>query len=169
MPIRAIAYTSEALPGFDLVAVEKLAQTAAAFNMHAGVTGLLLFDGARFLQYLEGPEDGIAVVFSRILNSQRHTNLVELGRASAGRRFFPYWSMRMLPAPPEELQLSAKTGAASWCGRRLNRVPAASAWSTSPRWRHRTSRWLAEALKVVSGDETGPAYDPAPWTPTPRP
>lgn len=104
MPIRAIAYTSEALPGFDLVAAEELAHTAAAFNMHAGVTGLLLFDGARFLQYLEGPEDGVAVVFSRILNSQRHTNLVELGRASAGRRFFPYWSMRMLPAAPEELR-----------------------------------------------------------------
>lgn len=104
MPIQAIVYTSEAVPGFGLDAADDLARRAADFNMHAGVTGLLLFDGARFLQYLEGPEDGIAVVYSRVQNSQRHTGMVELGRARTGRRHFPYWAMRMLPSEPAELR-----------------------------------------------------------------
>lgn len=103
MPIQAIAYTSMAIPGFDLVAADDLARIAGEFNLQAGVTGLLLFDGARFLQYLEGPEDGLAVVYSRVQNSQRHTGIVELGRARTGRRHFPYWAMRMLPSEPAEL------------------------------------------------------------------
>lgn len=107
MPIHAIAYTSEAVPGFDLYAADDLARGAAEFNMQAGVTGLLLFDGARFLQYLEGPEDGIAVAYSRVQNSKRHTRIVELGKAHTGRRHFPYWAMRMLPSEPVELSAAA--------------------------------------------------------------
>jgi len=107
MPIHAIAYTSEAVPGFDLFAADELARRAAEFNMQAGVTGLLLFDGACFLQYLEGPEDGITVAYSRVQNSQRHTGMVELGRARTGRRHFPYWAMRMLPSEPTELRGAA--------------------------------------------------------------
>ncbi|PKH70330.1 F420H(2):quinone oxidoreductase [Stenotrophomonas sp. Betaine-02u-21] len=104
MPIQAIAYTSEAVPGLGLDAVDDLTRKAAEFNKQAGVTGLLLFDGARFLQYLEGPEDGIAVVYSRVQNSRSHTGMVELGRARTGHRHFPYWAMRMLPSEPAELR-----------------------------------------------------------------
>lgn len=104
MPIQAIAYTSEAVPGFGLNEADDLGRRAAEFNMRAGVTGLLLFDGARFLQYLEGPEDGIAVVYSRVKNSRCHTGMMELGRARTGRRHFPYWAMRMLISEPAELR-----------------------------------------------------------------
>lgn len=104
MPIQAIAYTSEAVPGLGLDTVDDLARKAAEFNKQAGVTGLLLFDGARFLQYLEGPEDGITEVYSRVQNSRSHTGMVELGRARTGRRHFPYWAMRMLPSEPAGLR-----------------------------------------------------------------
>ena len=42
--------------------VDDLARAAARFNFEAGVTGVLLYDGHRFLQYIEGPEDSINVV-----------------------------------------------------------------------------------------------------------
>jgi len=103
MPIHAIAYTSDAIPGFGLDAADDLARAAAEFNLQAGVTGLLLFDGAHFLQYLEGPEDGIAVVYSRVVNARSHVEVIELGRARTERRYFPYWAMRMLPSEPSEL------------------------------------------------------------------
>jgi len=104
MPIRAIAYVSEAAGGLGIDAMDDKVREGATFNISAGVTGVLLFDGARFLQYLEGPEDGLAVAYSRILNATSHSHLVELGRARTGHRNFPYWSMRLLPVEPHELQ-----------------------------------------------------------------
>ena len=108
MPIRAIAYMSQAANGLSLDAINDLVDGAAIFNASAGVTGMLLFDGFRFMQYIEGPEDGVSVVYSRILNSKSHTDLVELGRGRAGRRNFPYWAMRLLPSEPDELKFVAR-------------------------------------------------------------
>jgi len=104
MPLRAIAYSSEVLPGLPHDRIEALTHDAAEFNLIAGVTGLLVFDGARFLQYFEGPDDGVTAAYSRITASSSHMNLVELGRALIGRRLFPYWSMRMLQADPQQLR-----------------------------------------------------------------
>ncbi|MFB3130618.1 MAG: BLUF domain-containing protein, partial [Lysobacteraceae bacterium] len=60
MPIRAVAYVSEAGPavagdpfGLGSGKLDDLVDDAARFNRSAGVTGVLLFDGSRFLQYME--------------------------------------------------------------------------------------------------------------------
>ncbi len=71
---------------------------AARFNKVAGVTGVLLHDGTRFVQYFEGPEDGVASVYERVLQSASHTDVVELARGRVSTRQFPYWSMHQLPA-----------------------------------------------------------------------
>jgi len=107
MPIRAIAYVSEAAHGLGIDAVDDRIREAGAFNISAGVTGVLLFDGSRFLQYVEGPEDGLAVAYSRITNAASHSRIVELGRTRTGCRNFPYWSMRLLHVEPGELQAVA--------------------------------------------------------------
>ncbi|MCU1197733.1 blue light sensor protein [Stenotrophomonas maltophilia] len=67
MPLRAIAYASEAIPGLSMDHVDDLA-----------------------------PEDSINVVYSRILSARSHCELIELGRGRVSGRFFPYWSMRLL-------------------------------------------------------------------------
>lgn len=103
MPIQAIAYSSVAVGGFDVTAAEALAINASVFNKQAGVTGVLLFDGARFLQYIEGPEDGLSVVYSRIVNARSHSNLIELGRGRSSRRNFHYWSMRLVTVDRTQL------------------------------------------------------------------
>lgn len=95
MPIRAVAYVSEA-PNIDSRKVDQIVVDAAAFNLRAGVTGVLLFDGARFLQYIEGPEDGLAVALQRVYGSKSHENLIELNRGRVGRRQFPFWSMHCI-------------------------------------------------------------------------
>jgi hypothetical protein len=111
----AFAYASQAIDGLPADKIEKLANDAASFNALAGVTGLLLFDGCRFLQYLEGPDDGIAAVYPRIHFSQSHSDIVELARGRVSRRRFPYWSMRWIPvdgAALREATLSDWTGLA---------------------------------------------------------
>lgn len=89
MPLRAVAYASEATSGLSMDHVDDLARAAARFNFEAGVTGVLLYDGLRFLQYIEGPEDSINVVYSRILSARSHCEVIELGRGRVSGRFFP--------------------------------------------------------------------------------
>ncbi|MBK0026258.1 BLUF domain-containing protein [Stenotrophomonas sp. S48] len=116
MPLRAIAYASEAVPGLSIDDVDDLTRAAARFNLEAGVTGVLLHDGSRFLQYIEGPDDSINVVYDRIISARSHHELVELGRAHISARFFPYWSMRWLPAQPTDIRIISR---GDWSG--LNR------------------------------------------------
>jgi len=111
MPIRAVAYISEAGPavagdplGLRSGKLDDLVDDAARFNRNAGVTGVLLFDGARFLQYMEGP---------RVLGATSHTGLIELQRGRVGNRRLPFWPMRWLPTQPEQLKSLAR---ADWSG-----------------------------------------------------
>ncbi|MDJ1625364.1 MULTISPECIES: BLUF domain-containing protein [Stenotrophomonas maltophilia group] len=108
MPLRAIAYASEAIPGLSMDHVDDLGRAAAGFNFEAGVTGVLLYDGLRFLQYIEGPEDSINVVYSRILSARSHRELIELGRGRVSGRFFPDWSMRLLWVEASEIRSVAR-------------------------------------------------------------
>ncbi|MCO7500309.1 BLUF domain-containing protein [Stenotrophomonas maltophilia] len=114
MPIRAVVYVSGAAEGIagDKLGLsngklDQIVDDAARFNRNAGVTGVLLFDGERFLQYMEGPEDGLAVAYSRVLGATSHNGIVELQRGRVGQRRLPFWPMKWLPVEPEELKRAA--------------------------------------------------------------
>ncbi|HEL3816632.1 TPA: BLUF domain-containing protein [Stenotrophomonas maltophilia] len=106
MPNRAIVYVSEAVSGFTSERLKALMEDAARFNRSAGVTGVLLFDGRHFLQYMEGPADGLDVAFSRVSGAGSHTDLMELARGRVGQRRLPF-PMRCLPVSADELRMIA--------------------------------------------------------------
>lgn len=115
MPIRAVVYVSAAGEGIagDKLGLssgklDQIVDDAAWFNRTAGVTGVLLFDGERFLQYLEGPEDGLSVAYSRVLGASSHNGIVELQRGRVGQRRLPFWPMKWLPVEPSELKRLAR-------------------------------------------------------------
>ncbi|GGB15724.1 hypothetical protein GCM10011380_01470 [Sphingomonas metalli] len=62
-------------------------------NVRDGVTGLLLYDGRRFLQVLEGEEADVVRVFDRISRDPRHRAIVILSRRTIEAREFGDWSM----------------------------------------------------------------------------
>jgi hypothetical protein len=62
-------------------------------NMAAGVTGLLVSGGRRFLQVLEGPEEAVSATFSRIKADRRHFAIVPLSMKHVEAREFGNWSM----------------------------------------------------------------------------
>lgn len=113
MPLRAIAYTSELSPDRSIEDVDALTREAADHNQSAGITGVLLFDGSRFLQYLEGPDDALDTAYARICAATSHHSMMELGRSRIGRRHFPYWTMRLLPAEPQALRAAIRN---DWTG-----------------------------------------------------
>lgn len=93
MPLRAIAYISHARPELSSAELDLLLADATAFNRMAGVTGVLMFDGERFLQYLEGPRDGLESVYARVVNASRHHGVHLLASGKVGSRWFPRWTM----------------------------------------------------------------------------
>jgi len=127
MALQAIAYVSDALSGLSIDKVDDLSRAAAAQNKTAGVTGILLYDGKRFLQYIEGPEDGTSLVYSRILNAGSHLNVIELARGSVSERRFPYWAMRWIPVDEAQLEVAAFS---DWTG--LSRATDRFSVATKP-------------------------------------
>jgi hypothetical protein len=62
-------------------------------NARARVTGLLFFDGKRFLQALEGEEGAVDDTFARIQRDDRHHALVVLSSRTVDTREFGEWAM----------------------------------------------------------------------------
>lgn len=93
MPLCAVAYVSEVVDAVRSADLDPILRDAVGFNKVAGVTGVLVFDGQRFLQYFEGPGDGVDSVYQRVLNARTHHNVRELARGRIGTRQFPCWTM----------------------------------------------------------------------------
>lgn len=104
MPVLAMAFLSKAVQPWDPAHLDAIVDEAAAFHRDVGVTGVLLFDGIHFLQYLEGPTAGLDVAFARVQRSPHHLGVQELGRGRPGGRLLPDWPMRWLLADPTQLR-----------------------------------------------------------------
>lgn len=103
MPNRAVVFVSEAASDLTTAQLSRIMADAERFNRRAGVTGVTLFDGSRFLSYMEGPQDGLDVAFSRATGATSHSNLIEIARGRVGQRRLPFWPMRCIPLAPTEL------------------------------------------------------------------
>jgi hypothetical protein len=100
----AVAYVSSATRRFTPEELDALLLDARAFNAIAGVSGALLHQDGSFFQYFEGPDAGVAEVYSRIKRSRRHRGLNELVAAPVSQRHFSTWSMGFAEPVASELQ-----------------------------------------------------------------
>ena len=88
------AYHSTLADGHDATCVGAIIKTARAFNASHGITGVLLFDGERFCQYIEGAPATLDALVERIRQDPRHQGVTTLMHEplAQGRRY-PNWSM----------------------------------------------------------------------------
>lgn len=86
--LTTLIYRSQLTPSDDVLPLDTLVETAKRNNTALGVTGMLLFDGAHFLQVLEGEEETLDALFSKISRDVRHQHVVEMMRDYAPRRRF---------------------------------------------------------------------------------
>ena len=80
-------------------AVQALLEHAREKNTRMHVTGLLCYDGQRFLQIIEGESDVILDLFHQIQNDPRHTNIHILHDGEVDKRAFDDWKMAYEPVP----------------------------------------------------------------------
>lgn len=87
-----ILYISTVSPT-EAVDLQSILAVARRNNQAEGITGLLMFNGKRFLQVLEGPAASVEQTFARIQRDARHRAHVVLSRKAVDRREFGDWSM----------------------------------------------------------------------------
>ena len=92
-----LVYCSRAAPGVGDAGVDSILRTARRWNPEHGITGLLVFGGGIFFQWLEGPRDNIGVLMAKLKADTRHEGIVTLGESEELReRLFPDWDMELV-------------------------------------------------------------------------
>jgi len=87
-PLASLVYQSQAVSPMSEPDLQRLITSSQARNRKEGVTGLLIYDQGRFVQWLEGPTAGLGRVWQSISGDPRHTDVAVLGQSTAPVRFF---------------------------------------------------------------------------------
>jgi len=93
MALTQLIYASIAKKPFTEEALKELVATSRANNGRLGITGLLLYKNASFLQVIEGEEGKAVRLFEKIRQDKRHDGIVMLARRPVSVRSFPDLAM----------------------------------------------------------------------------
>jgi hypothetical protein len=88
-----ILYVSTLAPEAPLSVVANIAVKARQANADRDITGLLIFDGMRFCQQLEGNQKQVLALLERIRQDTRHTHLQILHHGELAQRRFRRFSL----------------------------------------------------------------------------
>ena len=96
MQYKRLAYTSLAALDLTVEQLFDIGQTARDLNGLDGITGLLLFNGTNFLQWVEGAPQAIDDLMERLRRDPRHSGVEIRETEMADERLFPDWSMKLV-------------------------------------------------------------------------
>ncbi len=99
-----IVYTSTASKEFGRPELLDMLQGSVRRNKQSGITGLLLYKDGCFMQVLEGEEEPVIALFSKISRDPRHHHVIPLLRERIEERKFSHSAMSFHDLHSEELQ-----------------------------------------------------------------
>lgn len=106
-----LVYISSVHPVGSAADMDAILKVSRRNNRRDAISGLLYFDGTRFLQVLEGPESAVEAAYARIRADDRHRGTVVMLRRPIDQREFGAWAMAHRTADVDAdtflLQLSA--------------------------------------------------------------
>lgn len=88
-----LMYVSSAVSPFSNEDLLELLEKARTKNDRLGITGMLLYKNADFMQALEGEEEQVLALADTISKDRRHTDVRVLLKAPAKNRESPDWTM----------------------------------------------------------------------------
>lgn len=108
--MKRLYYTSHLTDGTTQADIEDILRVSRKNNSADGITGMLIMDDSRILQFLEGPEDKVEACYQRICRDRRHQAVDFTSRSDAEMRVFTNWSMglRHVRDLPNELAGSVR-------------------------------------------------------------
>jgi Sensors of blue-light using FAD len=87
-------YTSVLAPAADVRSIADIVRRSRSRNRAHGISGILVFDGEHFCQYLEGECEEVLRLMGRIETDPRHAQLAIVHQGFGGeQRRFPKWDM----------------------------------------------------------------------------
>ena len=96
-------YVSTQAPDARPGSVAEIVRNARIANAANDITGLLIFDGMRYSQQIEGPQKAVLTLMERIRVDPRHVNVEILHHASLAKRRFRTFSMGYTAADDPDL------------------------------------------------------------------
>jgi Sensors of blue-light using FAD len=88
LPLSSLVYESRAVAPLSDAELQRLLHAAQARNRGEGVTGLLIYDQGRFLQWLEGPTEALERVWGSVRQDPRHTEVTMVKQCTTPVRVF---------------------------------------------------------------------------------
>ncbi len=101
-PLATLCYQSRAKRQPSSDELTELVREARERNRQFGVTGMLVHQGGRFFQWLEGPGTALEGLWSSIKFDERHCDIELLGEGVTPTRLFSEWDLRFLHRPEGE-------------------------------------------------------------------
>lgn len=87
-PLHEMLYVSTMAPAAPISIVADIAPKARVANHASEITGLLIFDGMRFCQQIEGRPGEVLALMDRIGNDPRHTDIEIIHQGPLAERRF---------------------------------------------------------------------------------
>jgi transposase len=100
-----LVYISTPRGPVTVAALQQILSVSRRNNARDGITGLLFFDGTRFLQALEGEPAAVETAFERIRADPRHKGVVTLSKREVEEREFGQWAMASRTAVEGESEM----------------------------------------------------------------
>lgn len=91
--LRRMAWSSLPSASLSVVHLGGIIAPSRRNNERNHISGRLLFTGAHFLGVLEGDERDLGKLWLRMARDERHRDLIRIGDALCGKRWFPEWMM----------------------------------------------------------------------------
>lgn len=88
-----VMYVSTMAPDLPLSVVGEIAAHARLSNAALDITGVLIFDGARFCQQIEGYQKDVVALMELIYQDSRHCNVEMFHHGPLAERRFGHFSM----------------------------------------------------------------------------
>ena len=88
-----ILYVSTLAPDAPLSVVGDIAAHARIANAASAITGVLIFDGMRFCQQIEGKQKDVLALMERLYQDTRHVNIEVFHHGPLAERRFNHFSM----------------------------------------------------------------------------
>ena len=92
-PIYEVLYASVITPGVPFSVIGLIARKSRVSNLADNITGLLVFDGMRFSQQLEGGKTEVLALLDGIRQDSRHVDFKLLHQGPIAERRFKNFSL----------------------------------------------------------------------------
>lgn len=96
MQFKSVTYTSLAALDLNDEQLRAIHEEAQSLNGIDGISGLLLFNGTHFLQWIEGPPEAVDELVERLRRDHRHSAFEIRDERMADERIFGGWSMQLV-------------------------------------------------------------------------